>query len=341
MVDVLAIGGNGFIGRKTVKNFIEDGHTVTVFSRSDSSELFDDVRPEYIQGDRGVTEEVERAYNEVEPEVVIDFAAFKPAHVDDAVDIFSDVQSYVYVSSTHAYDRTSTIPLKEDETPLEECTKEQAADDSFSTYGNRKAEADRILKKAAQDGFNGYIVRPAAIYGPSDQSERQDYWIDRVRKFDKVVVPGDKCRMPTHLGYVGDVSSAIRTVIQEGTPGEAYNVANKSQITFDELLGRIARTLETNVTIYHATEELLATVGLSVSDFSYGQPYPYVVSTEKIRSLGHDSTPYEEGIRCAVNEHIESDRDGSRHDPGRETEKRLIDFLDESGVKTTTYTSDR
>ncbi len=332
MASYLAIGGTGFIGAATVSRLAADGYDVTAISRSEPPEAIRerDVRHERV--DRSDTAELRSLYESIEPTYVIDFAAFQPADVRAATDIFADVERYVYISSTHAYQYDAWVPLRERDTPLRECSPEQATDESFATYGPRKAEGDRIVFEAAGNGFPGIVVRPAAIFGPGDGTERQDYWIDRVRRYDEIAVPGDRCRMPTHLGYIEDVVDALELVIADGVVGEAYNVAHRRQLTFDELLEQIATALETPVTAVHVTEPELAAADLSPLQFSYGQPYPYVVSTEKIHALGLESTPYEAGVAEAVADHLESDRDGSRMDPGRDVETQLI--ATSSGART-------
>jgi len=91
---------------------------------------------------------------------------------------FSRTATRTSTSSGVAYGRGD--PLREGETPLHECTLEQATDDSFETYGNRKAEGDRAVFAAAEDGVRAMAVRPPIVYGPHDHTERLDWWIDRV-----------------------------------------------------------------------------------------------------------------------------------------------------------------
>jgi nucleoside-diphosphate-sugar epimerase len=256
----------------------------------------------------------------------------KPEQVRTATEIFSDVAAYICISSTHAYQRTATIPLKEGVTPLHECTEAQAVSDEGDTYGPRKAEGDRIIAEVADSGVNAMSVRPTAIYGPYDYTQRQDYWIDRVNNYDQIVVPGDEFRMPIHIGYVEDVARAIRLVAERGDPGEAYNVADRQHLTYTDFIGLIAEALDTAVEVFHAPPNVLSEEGLQVTDFSLCEPYPYYVSTEKLASLGWESTSYETGISNAVNEHRDSDRDGAIYDPGRETETDLISRLEGSGT---------
>ncbi|WP_207587393.1 NAD-dependent epimerase/dehydratase family protein [Halomontanus rarus] len=327
MATVLTIGGTRFMGRYTVREFLDRGDDVTLFTRGNSDVPFDDTEIDHIEGDRQNEETLRSAAGAVDPDVVVDFAAFYPDDVRTATDIFADVDAYVFVSSTSAYQRTATVPLREEGTPLQPCTPEQEADDSWRSYGPRKAECDRVLFEAASNGVDAISVRPTAIYGPYDPTERQDYWIDRVERFDRIVVPGDEYWMPIHLGYVEDVARAIRLVVEHGTPGEAYNVANRYQYTFEELIEQIATALETSVTIVRATPRDLAAVDLSPTDFSLCRPHPYVVSTAKLADLGWESTPLETGIERAVENHLESDRDGRDHGPDRETEERLLAML--------------
>lgn len=327
MDTVLTIGGGRFIGRFTVEELLAHEYDVTLFTRGKTDIPFDETVVEHVQGDRTDPDDLSAARTAVDPDIVIDFVAYRPDEVRTAVDIFSDVDAYVYISSTHAYQRTATIPLREGSTPLEPYTEEQAGDDTSATYGPRKAEGDRVIFEAADRGVNAVSVRPTAIYGPYDPTERQDYWIDRVNRYDRIVVPGDEYRMPIHLGYVEDVARAIRLIIERGDVGEAYNVADRYHRTYDDLIRVIARALDTTVEVAHATPHDLAREGLSVTDFSLCEPYPYLVATEKLASLGWDATPFEDGMDTAVRDHVASDRDGRMHDPGRETEERLIDTL--------------
>ena len=324
MATVLTIGGARFIGRFTVREFLERGDDVTLFTRGKTPIPFDDSAVDHVRGDRRNDGDLRDAREAVDPDVVVDFAALYPEDVRAATEIFADVDAYVYVSSTSAYDQAATLRVREGETPLHPCTAEQATDDSGATYGARKAEGDRVLFDAADRGVNAFSVRPTAIYGPYDPTARQNYWIERVREYDRIVVPGEVGWTPVPLGYVEDVARAIRTVVDRGDPGEAYNVASRTTPSIDDLIGYVAGALDTSVTVVHAAKRDLAAVGLSPSDFSLCRSDPYVVSTEKLASLGWDSTPFDAGFESAVSDHLERGPDGSQHGPDRGTEERLL-----------------
>ena len=186
---VFVVGGTRFIGRHTVAEFREAGYDVTIFNRGTRDNPFESTDGvARVEGDRKNEADLRRAGLAVDPDVVVDCVAYQPRDVHAAVDIFADVDAYVYVSSGAAYG-AERILKREDETPLCDCSAEQAVDDSSETYGPRKAEGDRAVFAAADRGVNAMSVRPPVVYGPHDYTERFDYWVDRVDGHDRVVVP--------------------------------------------------------------------------------------------------------------------------------------------------------
>lgn len=327
MDDALIIGGTRFIGRHLVEELLAHDYTVTIFNRGTHDNPFadrDDV--EHIEGDRTDDGDLASAAGAVDPDAVFDCVAYYPRDVRQATRIFDDVAAYVYISSGAAYGREE-VPKREGETPLASCTDEQATSDAPETYGARKAEGDRIIFEAAEDGVNAMSVRPCIVYGPHDYTERLDYWIDRVNRFDRIVLPGDGTNI-WHRAYVEDVASAMRTVAEDGTPGEAYNVGDRRLVTLEEMVNLIADCLETDVDIVHAGKRELAAADLEYDDFILYRSYPHVLATDKLASLGWSSTPLAEAMQRSVDAHLDSDRDGSEHDPGRDAETAVLDVLD-------------
>jgi len=339
----LVIGGTGFVGRHTVQELLNHGYDVTVVSRrAGRDRLPESPRVDHVTADRTDADALADAEEQTDPDLVVDCAALYPGDVRTATATFDDVNAYVYVSSGGVY-HARTIPKREDETPLYDCTPDQATDDSMASYGPRKAECDRETAAAADRGVTAMTVRPTMVYGPksldgthTDATEpgdgapswaedlpglqsHHDYWVDRIANYDRVVVPGDGTAI-WHRAYVEDVASAIRTVAERGEPGEAYNVGDL-----------IADALGTSVTVVHASERDLATVGLDPDDFvlyhHLGSRYPHVLDTCKLAALGWESTPVEQSTARTVDDSVTSGRDGSAFDPGREAEERLLDAL--------------
>ncbi len=327
MDHLFVIGGTRFIGRHVVDEFREHDYEVTVFNRGNHENPFaDSDGVSHVEGDRTDDGDLAAAAREVDPDVVVDCVAYKPREVRTATRIFDDVDAYVFVSSGSAYGRED-LPKREGETPLCECTDEQARDDSDSSYGPRKAEGDRAVFAAADNGVNAMSVRPCIVYGPHDYTERLDYWIDRANEYDRVVVPGDGTNV-WHRAYVEDVASAIRVVAESGESGEAYNVGDRRMVTLEEMVDLIAAALGTDVEVVHAGARELATADLALDDFILYREYPHILDTNKLADLGWESTPLDEAMARSVEDHLESDRDGREHGPSREAEERILGVLD-------------
>ncbi|KAB1192080.1 NAD-dependent epimerase/dehydratase family protein [Haloferax sp. MBLA0076] len=327
MDTALVIGGTRFIGRHLVSDLLDHDYDVTIFNRGNHDNPFsDDPRVQHVQGDRTDDEALRTAKLTVEPDAVFDCVAYKPREVATAVDIFADVDAYVYISSGAAYGNEE-IPKREGVTELCDCTDEQATDDSHKSYGPRKAEGDRVVFEAASRGIDAMSVRPCIVYGPHDYTERLDYWIARVLNYDRIVVPDDGTNI-WHRAYVEDVASAMRVVAEEGEAGEAYNVGDRRLVTLEEMVEVIADAAGTDVEVVHAGERELAASGLTMDDFVLYRDYPHVLSTEKLARLGWESTPVDEAMRRSVDDHRASERDGSEHDPGRDAEERVLSILD-------------
>ncbi len=327
MDDALVIGGTRFIGRHLVAELLDHDYDVTLFTRGNRENPFaDDDRVDHVEGDRTNDTALEAAATAVDPDAVFDCVAYHPKDVRAATRIFTDCEAYVYVSSGAAYGREE-IPKREGETPLHDCTPEQATDDTFETYGNRKAEGDRAAFAAADDGVPATVVRPPIVYGPHDHTERLDWWIDRVNRFDRVLVPGDGTNL-RHLVYVEDVAAALRLVAERGEPGEAYNVGDRRLVPLEELVDLLADALETDVETVHAGPRELAAGELGLEDYPLYRSYPHVLSTAKLAGLGWESTPLEAALDRTVDDHLESDRDGDDDGPDREAEERVLGILE-------------
>ncbi|MXV61716.1 NAD-dependent epimerase/dehydratase family protein [Natronorubrum sp. JWXQ-INN-674] len=346
MDSALVIGGTRFIGRHLVDELLEHAYDVTILNRGNHENPFeDDEQVTHIEGDRTNDSALEAAATTVEPDAVFDCVAYHPKDVRAATRIFDDCEAYVYISSGAAYGREE-IPKREGVTPLEPCTPDQATDDSSETYGNRKAEGDRAVFAAAEKGVNAMSVRPCIVYGPHDYTERLDWWIDRINRFDRVLVPGDGTNV-WHRAYVEDVASAMRIIAERGDAGEAYNVGDRRLVTLEEMVELIADKLEcvasratenangersepraASVDIAHAGARELAAGDIDPDDYLLYREYPHVLSTAKLAALGWESTPLEDAMERAVESHLESDRDGSEHGPERDAEERVLGILE-------------
>jgi len=127
--------------------------------------------------------------------------------------------------------------------------------------------------------------------------------------------------------YVEDVASALRVVAEEGTPGEAYNVAARQVLTLDQRLEHVADALDRDVEFVHTSGRELAEYDPALDDFPLVRRVPVIIDTAKLAALGWESSSHSDAIARTVEEHVESDRTGRQHGPDREGERQAIDGI--------------
>jgi 2'-hydroxyisoflavone reductase len=328
MERALIIGGTRFIGRHLVEELLDNGYEVTLLNRGKHPNPFedrDDVH--HVRGDRTSGASIAEAAEEAQAQAVFDTVAYYPGEVEQATQWLSsetshDIEAYVYISSGDAYG-VDEIPKREGETPLEPCTEEQAVDDDMSTYGARKAEGDRKVFEAAEHGFPAMSVRPTIVYGSHDYTGRFEYWVDRVRNHDRILVPGDGTNIH-HIVAVENVVRALRTVAEDGDAGESYNVGDRRVLTLGETIETIATILGEDVELVTTSGRELDAGGIDLTEFPLYNPDPHILSTEKLANLGWDPLTPRSAFENAIEGPVDPERDPG---PDRKDEEQVFDGL--------------
>ncbi len=184
-LQVLVLGGTGFIGIHQVEYAWARGHDVTLFNRGRTNpHLFPDVRK--LVGDR---DSDLSALETGEWDVVIDNSATVPRRVRDACRLLSDrVGRYVYTSSSGVYYPYLDTGLAED-APVQQLDDPTVEEVNGLTFGGLKALCEQEVRDAFGD--RALIIRPVLIGGPWDYTDRSTYWPTRLARGGDVLAPGD------------------------------------------------------------------------------------------------------------------------------------------------------
>jgi len=228
-LDILVLGGTGFIGPPMVREALRRGHNVTLFNRGRTNNtLFPDL--ETIKGDRGGDLE---GLEGRQWDVVIDNSGYVPRHVENSTRLLSpNVAHYLFISSVSVYadfnrfnDESAPVATIDDET-IEEVNGE--------TYGALKALCEQ--RAEAEIGADRLtVVRPTYICGPGDHTDRFTYYPVRVRKGGEMLWPGG----PSHemqIIDVHDLANFVVDCVQFETDGTFNAVSPIGAYTFADLL---------------------------------------------------------------------------------------------------------
>jgi 2'-hydroxyisoflavone reductase len=222
---LLVLGGTRFLGRHVVTAALDRGHEVATFTRGVSGEPPAGVRA--LHGDRDDPEALPQALGEWAPELVVDTSGQTRAAARNAAAALGDVRGYAFVSSLNAYATWPPGPIgREDDEPT------WGTDDD--EYGPIKAASERMLGNVLGDRF--LSARAGLIVGPYDPLYRLGWWLDRIARGGRVVVPAEGRDQPIALVDARDLAGWLVDAVERGMSGAVNATGPAGMTTFGGLL---------------------------------------------------------------------------------------------------------
>lgn len=262
-LDLLFLGGTGFLGPQQVEYALARGHRVTLFNRGKSAPGLYGDRAEVLIGDRDtkVGAGLSALQGTRRWDAVIDNSGYVPRHVRDSIELLGDrVGRYLYVSTVAVYDRAAG-PVFDERSKLRPAPVPATEEVTGETYGPLKAECDRIVQAAL--GARATIVRPTYIFGPGDDTDRFTYWVERVSRGGEVLAPPDP-KVELQWVDVRDLCPWIVDLAERDQAG-IYNAAGPAKpANWDGVLRELARQSTTPARFTPATADVLQQAGISL-----------------------------------------------------------------------------
>jgi dTDP-glucose 4,6-dehydratase len=300
----LVTGGAGFIGSNFVRYVLEREPGATVLNLDaltyagvkatvDELDALDGHR--FVHGDIRDAALVDSLMDGVD--VVVHFAA--ESHVDRSIEgpvVFLEtnvVGTGVLVDAARRHGVTRFIHVSTDEVygSVEEgFAPETAPLDPSSPYSASKAGSDLlVLSYAITFGYPVVVTRCTNNYGPYQYPEKViPLFVTNLLDGKRVPLYGEGRNERDWL-YVEDHCSAIYLLVDEGRPGEIYNIGADAQLPNIELTRRILAALGRDESwIERVTDRL-------------GHDLRYAVDSSKIRALGwKPAHPFEERLSDTI-----------------------------------------
>src|SRR3954470_12578760 len=234
-IDLLILGGTGFIGPHLVRHAVARGHRVTIFTRGRrQADLPNEVTR--LVGDRNgqLGALIGKRWD-----AVIDDSATNPEWVRQSAQLLKDSAGrYLFTSSTGVYYPYLTRGLDESVAPHLDIKDPK---DFSETYGVSKARCEHEVQEAFGD--RALVVRPTYIVGPGDTSDRFPYWPQRLAKGGEVLAPG-RPDDPMQIIDVRDLAEFMIRVLENNHNG-IFNVAGpKSTLTAKQFYPAAAEALD-------------------------------------------------------------------------------------------------
>ena len=242
MNKAIVLGGLGFIGHHLTQDLIYHGFNVTVIDckkKHTPSEIYEQRKCKIINA-KIIEEDIENLhFLDYGVDTIFHLANMPNAKLvnenpeDSLLDLDNlsrmlllslkcGVKTFVYVSSSMVYGDFKQIPQSEN-----------AKRTPQSKYGIIKyLSEDMVIKFCEDHGINWKIVRPSAVYGDLDNSDRVvGKFIHRAIQGKELTVKGDE---QLDFTYVKDVA---RGILLSGIAGEngIYNITRGESRSLEEL----------------------------------------------------------------------------------------------------------
>jgi len=244
-LDILVLGGTGFIGPHLVRHAVGRGHRVTIFTRGrHDAELPESVTR--LQGDRNGQL---GALDGKQWDAVIDDSATNPEWVRLSTELLRDAAgTYLFTSSTGVFYPYLARGIDETAPVLYDGADPK---DESAAFGTAKAKCERQVRQVFGD--RGIVVRPTYIVGPGDTTDRFPYWPVRLARGGEVLAPG-KRDDPSQIIDVRDLAEFMVKLVEERRGG-VYNVAGpKSELLAHDFYRQAARVLDAKVSFTYVDD---------------------------------------------------------------------------------------
>ena len=340
MAKILIIGGTQFIGRHVVQTLLDANHSVTLLNRGKTApNLFPEL--ERIYADRESSEIKHIAQLRQDWDAVIDLCAFYPKDVEIITEILKGrAGRYILCSSLSAYQASAVdgpTPIIDENSPLRTCSDTEAIDRTLASYGQRKAECERVAMIQHNSGVPTIIVRPCVVYGAFDQTDRFAYWIWKASRSEPFILPDDGLTIIRRT-YAPDLATAFgATVTSRAALGNAYNIAETDPLSFRDAIYWIGKHLQVSP-LDHAvsiSSDRLIDAGVKPwVDLPMWLPRAnLLVDTFRSRKdLAFVSTPANQAVAEACDAFLAEGRE-PRTGLSRSVEKEIIEKMSQVGVR--------
>jgi nucleoside-diphosphate-sugar epimerase len=249
---VLFLGGSGIISSACCRLAVQRGLELYALNRGATQ-----LRPlpaeiKILHGDIRDQASVRRALGDHEFDVVVNWIAFTPEHIETDLELFRGrVGQYVFISSASAYQTPpSRVPVTES-TPL---------NNPYWQYSRDKiACEDRLVRAYREEGFPATIIRPSHTY---DRTLVPCYagWtlVQRIRQGKEVVVQGDGTSLWTVTHSDDFARGFVPLLGNTRTLGEAFHITSDDVLTWNQITMILAAAAGAQAKIVHVPSDAIA-----------------------------------------------------------------------------------
>jgi nucleoside-diphosphate-sugar epimerase len=298
----LFIGGTGTISEAVTKLAVSSGASITLLNRGNHPELAAD-GVEQITADINDENAVKAILGDRKFDVVANFVAFVPEHVERDIRLFSGkTGQYIFISSASAYQKPLANYLITEGTPL--CN-------PYWQYSRDKIACENILMAAYRaTGFPVTMIRPSHTYGekniPVSVHGKKGSWqvVDRILHGKPVIVHGDGLSLWTFTHSSDFAKGFLGLMNNPHAIGEAVHITSDESVTWNCAFASIGKALGTVPNLVHIPSEFLSAFNPELLGNLIGDKANSVVfDNSKIKRLVPNfcaSVRFDQGVKQSI-----------------------------------------
>ncbi|MGC9356259.1 MAG: SDR family oxidoreductase [Anaerolineae bacterium] len=295
---VLFIGGTGVISSACTRLAVERGISLTLLNRGSTTRRPPPESVEILHADMRDVTDVEAALGERTFDVVVDWIAFTPEHIEIDLQLFTDrVGQYIFISSASAYHKpVPHLPITES-TPLH---------NPYWQYSRDKIACELRLEQAHREtGFPVTIVRPSHTYDRTLLPFHGGYTvIDRMRRGKPILIHGDGTSLWVLTHHRDFAKGFIGLLGNPHALGETVHITSDELLTWNQIARILGQAAEVEPTLVHVASERIAAYDERWGASLLGdKSHSVIFDNTKIKRLvpGYRATiPFHEGARELV-----------------------------------------
>ncbi len=300
---VLFIGGTGIISSACSPLALVKGIDLYLLNRGQSARGIP-AGAKVLNGDIRNPASAEAALAGHTWDVVVDWIAYTPQHIQNDLDLFAGkTGQFVFISSASAYQTPpSTLPI----------TESTLLDNPFWEYSRNKIACEEMLVSAYRKSkFPFTIVRPSHTYDKTLLPFEGGYTVvDRMKKGKPVVVLGDGTSIWTLTHHSDFAKGFVGLLGNSHAIGEAYQITSDEWLTWNQIYDLVGAALGVEVQKVHVPSEVISKFVPNWGPGLIGdKANSSIFDNSKIKALVPDfkcTTPFSVGAREII-EWFESD----------------------------------
>jgi len=317
---VLFIGGTGNISSACSELAISKGIELFHLNRGISAGIRNIHGMKTIISDIRNFEETQKALQGYNFDVVVDFIAYLPEHIQNDIKLFTGkISQFIFISSASVYQTPpSKLPVTE-ETPLE---------NPYWDYARNKIACEDRLKEAyLTNGFPYTIVRPSHTYDKTMIPVIGGYTVlHRMREGLPVVLHGDGTSVWTLTHHTDFAVGLIGLLGKVEAIHEAFHITSDEWLTWNGIYNILATELNVIPQIIHIPSDLIVQYDQTIGAGLLGdKSHSMIFDNRKIKKLVPEfnpKIPFQQGAKEIVAWYLDNTSQ-------KEPDKRINHFMDQ------------